>query len=168
MTNKSNVFSAATSAALSAGQVDAIDLLKKDHKHVKTLFEQFESEKEGDRDDLEDLVAEICLELTIHSQVEEEIFYPAVREELGDELVDEATVEHASAKELIDQLSEMSPDDELFDAKVKVLSEQIDHHVEEEEGEMFPQVKKSKIDTEALGAEMAARKTALMEESEVG
>jgi hemerythrin superfamily protein len=142
---------------------DAIDLLKADHKRVKKLFEQFDSAKDDDRTGLEELVAEICLELTVHTQIEEEIFYPAVRLEIDDDaLMDEALVEHSGAKELIAQLNGMSADDEFFDARVKVLSELIDHHVEEEEDDMFPEVKKANVDTETLGAEMAARKVALM------
>jgi iron-sulfur cluster repair protein YtfE (RIC family) len=109
------------------------------------------------------LVDKITTALKLHTQIEEEIFYPAVRE-ASDELedkVDEAVVEHASAKDLIAQLDEMDPDEELYDAKVKVLSEQIEHHVEEEEKDMFPKVKKMGLDLAALGQEMAARKDEL-------
>ena len=117
----------------------------------------------------EALAATICAELTIHTQVEEEIFYPAARDILDEEdLIDEAIVEHASAKDLIAQLVDMSPDDDLYDAKVKVLSELIEHHVEEEEEEMFPKLKKAKLDTASLGPKMAARKLQLVEELGVG
>lgn len=138
---------------------DAIALLIEDHEHVKALFEQYE--ELGDRANVSKhkLALEICTELTKHTMVEEEIFYPAVREVIkDDDLMDEAIVEHASAKDLIAQIQSMEPTDDLFDAKVKVLSEMIEHHVGEEEGDMFPKVRKTKIDLEALGEAMAARK----------
>ena len=168
-TKKEGLFSSAANAIHSAlkpsaepDSFDAIALLKSDHHRVKKLFEQFESEKDNDRSGLEELVSEICLELTVHTQVEEEIFYPAVRAEIDDDaMVDEAIVEHSSAKELIAQLSAMSADDEFFDAKVKVLSELVDHHVKEEEDDMFPKVKRANVDTDTLGIEMAARKAEL-------
>ncbi len=142
---------------------DAIALLTDDHKKVKELFEKFEKLSDRSKVNKKKIADQICLELTVHAQVEEEIFYPAVREPIKDEdLMDEAVVEHASAKELIAQISEMDPGDDLYDAKVKVLSEQIEHHVEEEEGEMFPKVRKAKVDLVALGEEMAARKEELM------
>jgi hemerythrin superfamily protein len=101
--------------------------------------------------------------LTAHATAEEELFYPRAREVLGDDedLVDEADVEHASAKELIAQIEAGSPDDPLYDAKVKVLGEYIDHHVKEEEGEMFPKIRKSDLDLDAIGEEIAARKAEL-------
>lgn len=143
---------------------DAIAALTADHRKVKELFKQFEKSKdrEGAQEQKADLVKQICTELTIHAEIEEEIFYPAVREEIEDEdLMDEALVEHSSAKELIAQLEEMDPEDDLYDAKVTVLGEQIDHHVKEEEGDMFPKVKKAKVDTEALGAQMEERRAEL-------
>jgi hemerythrin superfamily protein len=142
---------------------DAIELLKDDHKKVKDLFEKFEALSDRSKVNKKKIADQICLELTVHAQVEEEIFYPAVRDPIkDDDLMDEAVVEHASAKDLIAQISEMDPGDDLYDAKVKVLSEQIEHHVEEEEGEMFPKVRKTKVDLEALGEQMAARKEELM------
>jgi hemerythrin superfamily protein len=104
--------------------------------------------------------------LTVHATAEEELFYPAARDALGEEedLIDEADVEHATAKELIAQIQGSSPDDPHYDAKVKVLGEYIDHHVKEEEGEIFPKVKKGGLDTAALGAEIAQRKEELMSE----
>lgn len=142
---------------------DAIALLIDDHKKVKELFEKFDKLSDRSKVNKKKIADQICLELTVHAQVEEEIFYPAVRAPIKDEdLMDEAVVEHASAKELIAQISEMDPGDDLYDAKVKVLSEQIEHHVEEEEGEMFPKVRKTKVDLVALGEEMAARKEELM------
>lgn len=142
---------------------DAIALLTADHKKVKDLFEQFEGLSDRSKVNKKKIADQICMELTVHAQVEEEIFYPAVRKPIkDDDLMDEAVVEHASAKDLIAQISEMDPGDDLYDAKVKVLSEQIDHHVEEEEGEMFPKVRKSGVDLDALGQQMAARKEELM------
>ena len=138
---------------------DAIGLLVNDHKEVKALFAEFEGLSERSKVSKKRIADQICHALTLHTQVEEEIFYPAVRAALGlDDLMDEAVVEHASAKTLIAQILDMDADDDLYDAKVKVLSEQIDHHVGEEEDEMFPEVRKSGLDLVALGEEMAARK----------
>jgi hemerythrin superfamily protein len=147
---------------------DAIELLIADHKKVKKLFADFKKLKEdGSDEDKAAIVEKICQELTIHTELEEEFFYPAVRKAIKDaDLMDEALVEHAGAKELIAQLEGASVDDDLYDAKVTVLGEQIDHHVEEEEGEMFPKAKKAKIDTQALGAELMNRKAELMSGSE--
>jgi len=143
--------------------MDAIELLTADHKEVQKLFKQFEQMKEnGDDEGKQELVSRICAELTIHAQIEEEIFYPAAREGMKEQdILDEAEVEHASAKELIAQLEAMEPDEELYDAKVTVLSEYINHHVKEEQNEMFPQVKKAKLDLQALGEELMARKQEL-------
>ncbi len=123
---------------------DAIALLIDDHKKVKAAFKEFEGLGDHAFVSKKKLADEICLALTKHTQAEEEIFYPAVRKAVkeGGDLVDEAVVEHASAKELIAQIQAMSAEEDLFDAKVKVLSEQIDHHVKEEEEEMFPKAKK--------------------------
>ncbi len=113
-----------------------------------------------------EIVEQICQELTVHTSIEEEIFYPAVRQAIDEpDLMDEALVEHAGAKELVAQLKGMSPDDDLYDAKVTVLGEQIDHHAGEEEDEMFPKARKAKIDLKQLGAEMAERKQELKDES---
>src|SRR4030095_7439842 len=149
-------------------ETDAIELLTQDHKEVKAMFGAFKKIKESaDRDeDKADLVQQICTALTIHATVEEEIFYPAVRAGIDDEdLMDEADVEHAGAKELIAQLEASSPGDDHYDAKVTVLGEMIDHHVKEEEGEMFPKAKKG-IDVSEIGADVAARKAELTEEME--
>jgi hemerythrin superfamily protein len=145
---------------------DAITLLTSDHAKVKKLFKEFEDLKDDDGSDKDKsaLVTQICNELKVHAEIEEEIFYPAVRKAIDDgDLMDEALVEHAGAKELIAQLEGMSPDDELYDAKVTVLGEQIQHHVKEEEGDMFPKARKAKVDGEALGLQMAQRKAELME-----
>ena len=128
-------------APRSAGPQDAVALLIADHREVKALFEKYKklAEEERNSADLQALAEIICDMLTVHATVEEEIFYPAARKATQDgDLVDEAEVEHAAAKDLIAQIKDMSPEDDLYDAKVKVLSEQIDHHVEEGEGETFP------------------------------
>lgn len=145
---------------------DAIVMLMDDHQRVKALFKNYEKVKEdATADEKLALVTAVCNELTVHAEVEEAIFYPAAREAMDDaELLDEAEVEHASAKDLISQLGAMRPEDSLYDAKVKVLGEYIDHHVKEEESEMFPKAKKSKLDTAALGEEMAMRKDELKKE----
>jgi hemerythrin superfamily protein len=159
----------ATTRKSERSETDAIEMLKADHKAVKALFKKFAALKddrdEGNDDEKSSVVQEICTALTVHTAVEEEIFYPAVREAIDDrDLMDEALVEHAGAKDLIAQLQEMDSDDDLYDAKVTVLGEQIDHHVEEEEGVMFPEAKKSKVDTEALGSLIEARRQELMAE----
>jgi hemerythrin superfamily protein len=143
---------------------DAIAMLTADHKKVKKLFADFDKLKDaGSDEDKASIVDQICNELKIHTELEEEIFYPAVRKAIDDgDLMDEALVEHAGAKDLIAQLEDASPEDDLYDAKVTVLGEQIDHHVKEEEGDMFPKAKKAKVDTEALGATMLKRKITLM------
>jgi iron-sulfur cluster repair protein YtfE (RIC family) len=145
-------------------QKDAIALLIDDHELVKSLFEQYEGLGDRALVTKKKLATQICTELTIHATVEEEIFYPAARAAGGkdqDELVDEATVEHASAKDLIAQIMEMDAGEDLFDAKVKVLSELIEHHVKEEEEEMFPKARKDGLDLAALGQQMAERKAEL-------
>ena len=149
---------------MNAKAMDAIALLSSDHREVEELFEQFE--KQGDRANAKKkkIADQICTALILHAQIEEEIFYPAARaavKEAGD-LLDEAAVEHASAKDLIIQIQEMDPEDELYDAKVKVLSEQIEHHVKEEEKEMFPKVRKAELDLLALAEEMVTRKDELI------
>ena len=143
---------------------DAIAMLTADHKKVKNLFADFDKLKDaGSDEDKASIVDQICNELKIHTELEEEIFYPAVRKAINDgDLMDEALVEHAGAKDLIAQLEDARPEDDLYDAKVTVLGEQINHHVKEEEGDMFPKAKKAKVDTEALGATMLKRKNALM------
>jgi hemerythrin superfamily protein len=150
-----------------ATKQDAIKLLKSDHDEVEELFAQYEKQKNKNGGTKGDLIDKICTALTVHAQIEEEIFYPTVREALedeGEELLDEAEVEHASLKSLVEQLETMSPEDDLFDAKVKVLSEYVKHHVKEEEGELFPKVKKSDLDLNELGAELSERKNELMAE----
>jgi hemerythrin superfamily protein len=149
-----------TSASKPPVAPDAIALLKADHKLVAGLYEQYEKTRSTAKK--KTLVATICKELGIHAKAEEEIFYPAVKAALKDkEMVPEATVEHASLKELMAQVDGKEPDGELFDAKIKVLSEYTKHHVKEEETEMFPKARKTKLDMKALGAQIAARKEEL-------
>ena len=140
---------------------DATAMLKADHKLVAGLFEEFEKTKSDARK--ASIVAQICKELTVHAQIEEEIFYPAVKAALQDhELVPEATVEHASVKDLIASVQGETPYGEMYDARVKVMGEFVKHHVKEEEKEMFPKVKKTDLDLYLLGEQMAARKQELM------
>jgi hemerythrin superfamily protein len=143
-----------------SGGMDAIALLTQDHENVKALFEKYEATGDKAYATKKKLATQICLELTRHAIAEEEIFYSALRAASGDteDMVDEATVEHAAAKDLIAQILAMEPQDDLYDAKVKVLSEQIEHHVQEEEDEMFPKAKKAKLDMVALGEAIEARK----------
>ena len=155
----------ASSKRTTAARNDPIKLLVADHKEVKALFKDYnkKAEKGASAEVRQALAQKICLMLKVHTQIEEEIFYPAARATIDDDpLLDEATVEHASAKDLIKQIERMSPDQDLYDAKVKVLGEYIEHHVKEEEEELFPEVKKSDADLAELGASMAARKKALM------
>lgn len=139
---------------------DAIALLKQDHANVKAMFKEFEGLGDRAFAGKKKLADKICLELTRHATAEEEIFYPALRaaDRDNEDLVDEATVEHATAKDLIAQIGAMDPHDDLFDAKVKVLGEYIDHHVREEEGEIFPRAKQAGLDLPAMARDIAARK----------
>jgi hemerythrin superfamily protein len=153
-----------TSASSAA---DAIKLLTTDHREVKGLFQQYQElvDHDGDDDQKLMLAQQICTMLSVHAQIEEELFYPAAQEAIKEpDLIDEATVEHASAKELIAQIEAGAPSDDLFDARVKVLGEYIDHHVKEEEGELFPQVRKAKLDLAQLGDQLTQRKAELMAE----
>lgn len=140
---------------------DAIALLKADHEVVSQLFAEYE--RSPSVLNKKALVAEICTALSMHAQIEEEIFYPAVKAALKDKLlVPEAIVEQAGVKDLIAQLEGVEPDGEMYDAKVKVLSEYVNHHVKEEHNEMFPKAEASSLDLVELGAEMHQRKQALM------
>jgi hemerythrin superfamily protein len=144
-------------------QQDAIALLKADHRQVEEWFEQFESTRSEDKK--QKLAQQICQALTVHTQIEAEIFYPAFLEATGDEDTHhEAEVEHEGAKKLISEIEASGPSDDYYDAKVKVLSEYIKHHVKEEEqrGGMFAEARDSKMDLVALGEQLAARKAELM------
>ena len=146
---------------------DALDLLRADHDKVKSLFREFESLKGNDDEDERkaELVDEICYELTLHTMLEEEIFYPVVRAAIeDDDMMDEADVEHAGARELISQLEVMYPGDDHFDATVTVLGEEVAHHIDKEENDMFDAVRSAGIDLEDLGEQLAARKEELDED----
>ena len=144
---------------------DAIKLLKDDHRQVEDWFEQFEDTNAGSKK--QKLANQICLALRVHTQIEEEIFYPACREAgIEEDMMDEADVEHDGAKKLIEEIEAGKPGDDHWDAKVKVLSEMIKHHVKEEEQRdgMFAKAKKADLDLKELGAELKARKDELMKE----
>ncbi len=148
--------------ATKISSADAIALLKSDHRNVEGLFERYEKSK--NKNVKWKLAHEICLELSVHTTIEEELFYPAIRDTVDEEIHDEAYVEHDGAKALIAEILAGMPDDDFFDAKVKVLSEMIKHHVKEEEQRdgMFAQAKDDgDVDLVALGAAMAARKKEL-------
>ena len=143
-------------------KLDAIALLKSDHRKVEELFEKFEKARGANRKAA--LVKEICTELVVHSLIEEEIFYPALRGEIEDDDLQEAQVEHDGAKVLIAELLDSTPDDAFYDAKVMVLSEEIKHHVKEEEKPregMFAQARDADVDLKALGEKLKARKKEL-------
>jgi hemerythrin superfamily protein len=146
-------------------QQDAIALLKQDHRTVEELFEKFEKASGDGRKQA--IAEEICLDLSVHAQIEEEIFYPACEGKVDEDLLKESYVEHDGAKLLIAEILAGGPDDEFYDAKVKVLSEEIEHHVEEEEKRMeglFAQARKAGLDMDALGEQLAARKEQLTEQ----
>lgn len=144
-------------------QQDAIALLKADHRTVEDLFEQFEKASGDGRK--AKIARQICLELTVHAQIEEEIFYPACEGKVEDDLLKEAYVEHDGAKVLIAEIEAGGPDDEFYEAKVSVLSEQIEHHVGEEEKRMegmFAQARHAGLDMDALAEQLRARKAELI------
>lgn len=148
-------------AALKDAPQNAIDLLIADHREVDDYFTTYE-DLTGDADK-KALVEKICLALKVHTQIEEELFYPPAREKTGDDdLLDEAVVEHMGAKNLVAELEAMAPGQPLYDAKVKVLGEQVRHHVKEEEEELFPEVSETDMNLQAVGAKLAARKAELM------
>lgn len=150
-------------------QPDAVQLLTQDHREVEKLFDEYR--RLAEQDDAPDeekaaLAQQICTMLQVHTTIEEELFYPAARDAIEEQdLLDEAEVEHASAKDLIAQILGGGPAESLYDARVQVLGEYVKHHVKEEEKELFPKVKKSGMDLAALGTEMAERKQALMIET---
>ena len=155
-----------TAARARGAKDDAIKLLKADHKEVSGLLEKDENGRLS-KDRKVATAKQICMALSVHAQIEEEIFYPAAREAVrsGEDLLDEAEVEHGSIKDLVSAIENASPDDdELFDARVKVLGEYVKHHVKEEENELFPKIRKSDMDLEEVGAQLAARKEELMRE----
>jgi hemerythrin superfamily protein len=151
---------------------DACDLLDTDHKNVMKMFKEYEelsnSRARSAAQKKMDLARQICMELTVHTQIEEEIFYPALRAVLKDtDMLDEAAVEHQSAKELITQLEAAGEADDMYDAKVKVLGEYVNHHIKEERGEIFPKARSArKLDLMAMRDELETRKEELMAEME--
>jgi hemerythrin superfamily protein len=151
-----------------ARTANALDLLKEDHEKVKKAFKQFEKMDRSDPESCRELVERVCADLRVHTTLEEEIVYPAVREAIADDdIMNEAAVEHETAKMLIEQLENMEPDDPNYFATFTVLGEYVMHHVKEEEGEMFPQARKSKaLDLDALAEQMKARKEELTAETE--
>jgi hemerythrin superfamily protein len=142
---------------------DATAMLRADHRKVSALFAEYEGARSVTKKKA--LVDQICSELKVHTQLEEETFYPAVQSALkkDKELVPEATVEHSSVKELIAQVEGKTPDGDMFDAKVKVMSEWVRHHVKEEQNEMFPKARKTRLDMNELGRQMAERKAQLLQ-----
>jgi hypothetical protein len=150
-------------------KTDAVALLKADHRKVEELFEKFE--KARDKERKQALVKEICTELSVHCMIEEEIFYPACTGKAENNTIDEAYVEHDGAKVLIAELMQSDPDNEFYDAKVTVLSEEIKHHVKEEEKRsegLFAQAKAAGLDLDALGEQLQARKQELLTEFKDG
>jgi len=145
----------------------AIDMLKEDHAKVKKAFKEFENMDRSDTEACRQVVKTVCEDLKVHTTLEEEIFYPAVRAAIEDEdIMNEAAVEHETAKMLIEQLENTGPDDPQYFATFTVLGEYVMHHVKEEEGEMFPQAKKAELDLDALGEQMKARKEELVGQAE--
>ncbi|MFL6709621.1 MAG: hemerythrin domain-containing protein [Massilia sp.] len=143
---------------------DALALLTADHNEARAIFKKFDELGERSYASKKKLATEVCNALTVHATIEEEIFYPALRTQGKEfqDLLDEAEVEHAGAKDLIAQIEAMDPEDDLYDAKVKVLGEQIDHHATEEEDEMFTKARKTKLDLVDIGEQLQARKEELM------
>jgi hemerythrin superfamily protein len=147
---------------------DAVQLLTSDHAEVRALFRKYEklADANATASDRQARAEQICTLLTIHAAIEEEIFYPAARAAgVDDSLMDEADVEHAAAKDLIAQIRAMSPEQDHYDAKVRVLGEQIEHHVEEEQDEMFAKGRGAGMDMAELGKALAARKDELVREA---
>ena len=156
-----------TISANRSNGADAIDLLKEDHRNVEKIFKEFEKLQEDDSDDdsKRALIERACAALTVHTRIEEEIFYPAVRDVLRDEILgEEALVEHSTAKDLIASLEGLEPGEPFYDATFTVLAEYVKHHVKEEETEMFPQVRKAKLNLNELGAQMKQLKDELEDE----
>ena len=149
---------------------DALQLLMAEHREVKAMFQAYQklAGAGGKGDERMLLASQICVALGVHTQMEEEILYPAARTVLtrNEDIVDEAYVEHAGAKSLVAQIKTMTSDQPLFDAKVKVLGEYIDHHVKEEESEFFPKLRRTPLDLAAMGDQMAARRKQLMAQPE--
>ena len=163
-TEKSTGTAAAKKAGTSRSKNNALALLEKDHREVETMFSEYE--KIEDDSQKSALAEKICLALKVHTQMEEELLYPMAREETGEEdLVAEAMVEHNTAKQLIREIEGSKSSDQMYDARVKVLSEYVKHHVKEEEKQLFPAIEKAGVDLDGLGEKLMARKTELMEKT---
>ncbi len=150
-----------------AASMDATELLERDHREVEDLLKQYEAAvKDGDQTVKEDLAEEICEALTVHAAIEEEVFYPAVAEQVEgtEDLVEEAKKEHAAVKRLVEDIESTDASDPQYDGLVRELGASVTHHVEGEEGEMFPKVRESGLDLQGLGQRMSERKTALLGE----
>ena len=143
---------------------NALELLEQDHREVEEWFDEYDELNEDDNRKAE-LAEKICMALKIHAQIEEEIFYPQAREATKDnDLIDEAAVEHATVKHLIDEIEAMEVGEELYDAKIQVLGEMVKHHIKEEEEELFPELESAKMDIDVVGKVLAERKEELMAE----
>ncbi len=168
--NRSTSGAAKKTAASKSAPPDALALLANDHQEVAKLFKAYEKlvKDDAEGDERQEIAQQICEMLSVHAEIEEEIFYPTLRGALDtDDLLDEAEVEHATVKDLVGQIESMDPDDDLYDAKVTVLGEYVTHHVKEEESEIFPKARKAKLDLVQMGAELQSRKDELVDESEM-
>ena len=159
------VIAAVVPSASTEGQINALDLLKKDHDDVDALLKEYDllAKRDGHAGERRELSTQICGMLAVHAIIEEEIFYPAARKsDVDADLLDEAQIEHGSVKELIAQIGEASASEPLYDARVKVLGEYVRHHVKEEENELFPACRTSDMDLLEIGARLQKRKTQLL------
>ncbi len=158
----------ANSRAAAAARTEILQQLKDDHKSVKKAYREFKKlDHSQDHEAMQAIVEQVLDELTVHAALEEEFLYPAARAALSeDDLIDEAEVEHESVHTFINQLREMSPGDDKYSARFTVLCEYVQHHVKEEEGEMFPKLEKARMDWESLAAEMTERRAGLTPEDE--
>jgi hemerythrin-like domain-containing protein len=144
------------------GGQNAFDVLENDHREVEEWLDEYDGLERNDRHKA-DLAKKICVALKVHPQMEEEIFYPAVRDATkDDDLINEAIVEHATVKNLIEEIEDMKTGEELYDAKMRVLGELVKRHIREEEEELFPELQSTKMDLDAVGKELGQRKQALM------
>ena len=167
MASKQSRSGKSRSSSSRSSKPDAYAILKEDHQRVKKLFDEFQKlhEQDGEIDELRAIASEICSELTIHAQVEEELFYPALRERIEQQdLLDEAKVEHDSARMLIEMIENEDGNEEMFAARVAVLGEYVNHHIEEEQKQIFPAARKAKVDAAALGESISTRKEELKAE----
>jgi hemerythrin-like domain-containing protein len=155
-----------TARSASSARTELLKMLKEDHKKVKKAFQDFERlDKQKQGDECQALVLQTCADLSLHTMLEEEIFYPAIRDAMRDQsLIDEAEVEHATAKTLIADLQQLPPEDRTYAATFKVLAEYVQHHIKEEESEIFPQLTRAKLDWDDLQQQMTVRRQSLEDE----